>query len=166
MPVERTDLLVIGAGPCGLAVGVAARQAGVSCVLLDRPHHRVHHRALPARHDLLLHPERIEIGGVPFISSHEKPTRQDGLIYLPPGGRVLRAGHAAGEEVVDVCGRATAPFGWRSADPTTKTYRAGAVVFATGYYDNPNYLGIPGEDLPHVITTSPKGTPTGAAGWW
>src|SRR6185312_17107338 len=78
---EHTDLLVIGAGPCGLAVGVAAKQAGLSCVLLDRLTIVSTIERYPLGMTFFSTPERIEIGGVPFISSHEKPTRKDGLLY-------------------------------------------------------------------------------------
>src|SRR5918993_32801 len=81
MSVERTDLLVIGAGPCGLAVGVAAKQAGIDCVLLDRRTIVSTIERYPLGMTFFSTPERIEIGDIPFISSHEKPTRKDGLIY-------------------------------------------------------------------------------------
>src|SRR4051812_1585680 len=78
---ESVDLLVIGAGPCGLAVGVAAKQAGIPCVLLDRRTIVSTIERYPLSMTFFSTPERIEIGGVPFISSHEKPNRRDGLIY-------------------------------------------------------------------------------------
>jgi thioredoxin reductase (NADPH) len=95
-------------------------------------------------------PERIEIGNIPFIASHEKPTRQDGLIYYRRVAEHYDLDIRPGEEVVDV---ALAPGGFRievARRHDAKTYHAAAVVFATGYYDNPNYLHVPGEDLPHV----------------
>ena len=65
----------IGAGPCGLAVGIAARQAGMPCVLLDRRTIVSTIERYPLQMTFFSTPERIEIGGVPFIASHEKPTR-------------------------------------------------------------------------------------------
>jgi thioredoxin reductase (NADPH) len=148
--IEATDLLVIGAGPCGLAVGVAARQSGVPCVLLDRRNVVATIERYPLGMTFFSTPERIEIGDVPFIASHEKPTRRDGLLYYR---RV--AEHFALDvrpfEVVRAVERVDDGFRIavrRSHD--AKTYHAGSVVFATGYYDNPNYLSVPGEDLPHV----------------
>ena len=81
MDVEAVELLVIGAGPCGLAVGVAAKQAGIPCVLLDRRTIVSTVERYPLSMTFFSTPERIEIGGVPFIASHEKPNRRDGLIY-------------------------------------------------------------------------------------
>ena len=95
---EHTKLLVIGAGPCGLAVGVAAKTAGVSCILLDRRTVVSTIERYPLNMTFFSTPERIEIGGVPFIASHEKPTRRDGLANtkapgMPPavGLGVLRS---------------------------------------------------------------------------
>src|SRR3989337_1087259 len=81
MRVDQTDLLVIGAGPCGLAVGVAAKKVGLPCVLLDRRTIVSTIERYPLSMTFFSTPERIEIGEVPFIASHEKPTRRDGLIY-------------------------------------------------------------------------------------
>ncbi len=163
---EETDLLVIGAGPCGLAVGIAARQAGLSCVLLDRRTVVSTIERYPLAMTFFSTPERIEIGGIPFIASHEKPTRQDGLIYYRRVAEHFGLDIRPGEEVVAVA----------RAHPSTpasasnfrvevarrhdaRTYQAAGVVFATGYYDNPNYLRVPGEDLPHVTHYFVEGHP-------
>jgi thioredoxin reductase (NADPH) len=109
-------------------------------------------------------PERIEIGGVPFIASHEKPNRRDGLIYYRRVAEHYDLDIRPGEDVVAVTqldeSSQRARFqveAQRRHD--RKTYRAGAIVFATGYYDNPNYLGIPGEELPHVTHYFVEGHP-------
>ena len=150
MSVERTDLLVIGAGPCGLAVGVAAKQAGIDCVLLDRRTIVSTIERYPLGMTFFSTPERIEIGGVPFIASHEKPTRKDGLLYYRRVAEHFELDIRPGEEVLDVT-REDDRFRAEVRRPhDAKTYSARSVVFATGYYDNPNFLNISGEDLPHV----------------
>jgi thioredoxin reductase (NADPH) len=150
MSVERTDLLVIGAGPCGLAVGVAAKQAGIDCVLLDRRTIVSTIERYPLGMTFFSTPERIEIGGVPFIASHEKPTRKDGLLYYRRVAEHFELDIRPGEVVLDVT-REDDRFRAEVRRPhDAKTYSARSVVFATGYYDNPNFLSIPGEDLPHV----------------
>ena len=158
--MEDTDLLVIGAGPCGLAVGIAAKQAGLSCVLLDRRTVVSTIERYPLAMTFFSTPERIEIGGVPFIASHEKPTRQDGLIYYRRVAEHYGLDIRPGEDVVDVTRESGGFFRIQVARRhDSKAYRASAVVFATGYYDNPNYLRVPGEDLPHVSHYFVEGHP-------
>jgi thioredoxin reductase (NADPH) len=161
---ETVDLLVIGAGPCGLAVGVAAKRAGIPCLLLDRRTIVSTIERYPLSMTFFSTPERIEIGGVPFISSQEKPNRRDGLIYYRRVAEYYGLDIRPGEDVADVSRRSDgAPGGIFRVEVQrrhdTKTYHAGSVVFATGYYDNPNFLGIPGEDLPHVTHYFVEGHP-------
>jgi thioredoxin reductase (NADPH) len=164
MDGEAVDLLVIGAGPCGLAVGVAAKQAGIPCVLLDRRTVVSTIERYPLSMTFFSTPERIEIGGVPFIASHEKPNRRDGLIYYRRVAEHYGLDIRPGEDVVNVIrpahGSAPAPFRLEvQRRHDRKTYLAEAIVFATGYYDNPNFLGVPGEDLPHVSHYFVEGHP-------
>ena len=158
--LQETELLVIGAGPCGLAVGVAAKRAGLGCVLLDRRNIVSTIERYPLGMTFFSTPERIEIGDIPFISSHEKPTRRDGLIYYRRVAEHYGLDVRPSEEVVDVRREEGGTFRVEVRRPHDEVaYRAGAVVFATGYYDNPNYLRIPGEDLPHVFHYFSEGHP-------
>jgi thioredoxin reductase (NADPH) len=161
---ERIDLLVIGAGPCGLAVGVAAKQAGIPCVLLDRRTIVSTVERYPLSMTFFSTPERIEIGGVPFIASHEKPNRRDGLIYYRRVAEHYNLDIRPGEDVVQVEALAGPPVHGRfrvdvQRRHDRKTYHARSLVFATGYYDNPNFMDIPGEDLPHVTHYFVEGHP-------
>ena len=161
---EHTALLVIGAGPCGLAVGVAARQAGITCVLLDRRTIVSTIERYPLSMTFFSTPERIEIGGLPFIASHEKPNRRDGLIYYRRVAEHYGLDIRPGEDVMtaaqlDHTGSAARFRVEVQRRHDTKTYVADSIVFATGYYDNPNFLGIPGEDLPHVSHYFVEGHP-------
>ncbi len=149
--MEEIDLLVIGAGPCGLAVGIAAKQAGVGCVLLDRRTIVSTIERYPLAMTFFSTPERIEIGGVPFIASHEKPTRQDGMLYYRRVAEHYGLDVRPTQEVTDVAREPDGRFRVEVKRPhDRKSYLADAVVFATGYYDNPNFMGVPGESLPHV----------------
>jgi thioredoxin reductase (NADPH) len=157
---EPVDLLVIGAGPCGLATGVAAKRAGIPCVLLDRRTIVSTIERYPLSMTFFSTPERIEIGDVPFIASHEKPTRRDGLIYYRRVAEHYGLDIRPGEDAVDVGREAEAGFRVEVRRPHDwKRYHAAAVVFATGYFDNPNFLGIPGEELPHVSHYFSEGHP-------
>ncbi|HUR93650.1 MAG TPA: YpdA family putative bacillithiol disulfide reductase [Gemmatimonadales bacterium] len=148
---DPVELLVIGAGPCGLAVAIAAKQAGIGCAVLDRRTIVSTIERYPLGMTFFSTPERIEIGGIPFVASHEKPTRKDGLIYYRRVAEHYALDVRVGEEVTDVRRELGGEFTvdvHRAHD--RRSYRAAAVVFATGYFDNPNFLRVPGEDLPHV----------------
>jgi len=157
---ESTYLVVVGAGPCGLAVGVAAKQAGIPCILVDRRNIVSTIERYPLGMTFFSTPERIEIGGVPFVASHEKPTRRDGLIYYRRVAEHYALDVRPGEEVVDALREPDGGFRIAvSRRHDSRTYQAQAVVFATGYFDNPNLLRVPGEDLPHVAHYFTEGHP-------
>jgi thioredoxin reductase (NADPH) len=157
---ESTYLIVIGAGPCGLAAGIAAKEAGIPCVILDRRNIVSTIERYPLAMTFFSTPERIEIGGIPFVASHEKPTRRDGLIYYRRVAEHYGLDIRPGEEVTDVVRRPNGSFHLTVRRPHDATsYDAQAVVFATGYFDNPNLLGVPGEDLPQVSHYFVEGHP-------
>ncbi len=140
-------------------MGVAAKKAGVPCVLLDRRTIVSTIERYPLSMTFFSTPARIEIGNIPFIASHEKPTRRDGLIYYRRVAEHYGLDIRPAEEVVDVVRESG---GYRvdvRRQHDEKVYRADAVVFATGYYDNPNFLRVPGEELPHVVHYFSEGHP-------
>lgn len=150
---ESTDIVVVGAGPCGLAVGVAARRRGLSCTLIDRGPVVSALERFPIGMTWFSTPELLELGDVPFVTRGDKPTRDEALKYYRRIVRHFDLDVRQYEEVLDVARR---PDGdgfdvrarHRSGDPTR--YPASAVVVATGTFDTPNRLGVPGEDLPKV----------------
>jgi thioredoxin reductase (NADPH) len=157
---ETVEVIVIGAGPCGLAAAIAATQAGLTCVVLDRRTIVSTIERYPLQMTFFSTPERIEIGGIPFIASHEKPTRADGLIYYRRVAEHFGLDVRPGEDVTEVTREPDGGFTLRVARAhDARRYRAANVVFATGYYDNPNFLRIPGEDLPHVAHYFLEGHP-------
>jgi thioredoxin reductase (NADPH) len=157
---ESTHLLVVGAGPCGLAVGVAAKQAGIPCILLDRRNIVSTIERYPLAMTFFSTPERIEIGGVPFVASHEKPTRRDGLIYYRRVAEHYALDVRPGEAVADALREPDGTFRVMvSRRHDAKTYLTQVLVFATGYFDNPNLLNVAGEDLPHVAHYFTEGHP-------
>jgi thioredoxin reductase (NADPH) len=148
----RVDVAVIGAGPCGIAAGIAGRRAGLSCVLFDKGCIVSSISGYPTHMTFFSTADRLEIGGVPFVIVGERPTRREALRYYQ---RVVR------EHELDVHQYEAVRGVVRDADDfivTTETargeactYRARAVVVATGYFDSPNMLDVPGEDLPKVL---------------
>ncbi len=150
MTQSAIPILVVGAGPAGLGVGIAARSAGIGCVLLDRRGLVSTIDRYPLNMTFFSTPEKIEIGGIPLTTVHDKPTRRDALVYYRRIAEYFELDVRQGEEVVDV---ANMPAGFelqlRSRHGELAAL-ARNIVIATGYYDWPNLLGIPGEDLPHV----------------
>ncbi|HSJ15479.1 MAG TPA: YpdA family putative bacillithiol disulfide reductase [Longimicrobiales bacterium] len=145
------DMAVIGAGPCGLAAGIAARRAQLSCVLFDKECVAASISRYPTHMTFFSTAERLEIGGVPFVVAGEKPSRREALRYYQRLAREYRLDIHQYEPVRAITARG-AGFDIETAHGAggTARYRARNVVIATGYFDSPNRLGIPGEDSPHV----------------
>jgi thioredoxin reductase (NADPH) len=147
----RRDLLIVGAGPAGLATAIAAGQAGLSYDLLEKGAlvNSIFH--FPRQMVFFTTAELLEIGGLPFVSPYEKPTRVEALRYYRRVADTYALQLTFDEKVLSIEGGA-AGFAVQAqpAHSGPRTWQARHVVLATGYYDHPNVLGIPGEDLPHV----------------
>ena len=148
---EIFDLLVVGAGPTGLACAIEAQKAGFRVVLVDKGcicNSLFHY---PAHMTFFTTPELLEIGGIPSPSPNPKPSRNEALQYYRLVAAYykldVRQYHRV-ESVSGADGRFTVKlenrFGRHSA------LRARQLVLSTGYYDLPNYIHIPGENLSKV----------------
>ncbi len=149
---EETGILVIGAGPCGLSVGVAARQAGLPCVIVDKGPVVSAIERYPIGMTFFSTAEHLELGGVPFVVDREKPTRSEALTYYR---RIVRHFSLDVRQYERVTGLSRSDGeGFRARvrrrEGEEREIRAASVVVATGYFDTPNLLGVPGEDLPKV----------------
>jgi len=142
---------VVGAGPCGLAAAVALTEAGIPSIVLDRSCVVGAIARYPTYLTFFSSPDRLEIGGVPFVPSGEKPTRREGLAYYRSVVDVWKLTVRQYEDVfaVERSGRGFALHS-RPSQGAPAVTQARAVVVATGYFSSPNMLGVPGEDLPHV----------------
>lgn len=140
------DVLVIGAGPIGLACGIACKKAGLSARIIDKGTlvNSLYH--YPLNMTFFSTSERLEIGDVPFISHLPKPNRDEALEYYRRVAMHWKLDIGLYEPAEDI-GRFENGFIVRT--PLAQ-YHSGAVVIATGFYDIPNLMGIPGEDLPKV----------------
>jgi thioredoxin reductase (NADPH) len=149
------ELLIIGSGPAGLATAIAAHQAGIDYevlekgVLVNSIYHFPRHMVFFTTADLL------EIGGLPFVTPYEKPTQVEGLRYYRRVTERYGLRVTLDEEVKAVRaakpGRNGARFRVETVhDGEARVRKARNVVAAVGYYDHPNFLNVPGEELPHV----------------
>ncbi|HEY6554928.1 MAG TPA: YpdA family putative bacillithiol disulfide reductase [Vicinamibacteria bacterium] len=150
MGSEPRDLIIVGAGPSGLAVAIAADRAGLDYEVIEKGVlvNSIFH--FPRAMTFFTTPDLLEIGGLPFVTPYEKPTQWEALRYYRRVADTYRLRIAFGEEVAEIR-RADGGFALRTRSAAADhERRARNVVFATGYYDHPNRLGIPGEELPHV----------------
>ena len=145
------DLAVIGAGPCGLAVGVAAKRAHLACSLFDKGPVVSSLQRYPLYMTFFSTPEKLEIG-VPFVTAGDKPTRREALAYYRRVAEHFELDVRQYHAVVRV-ERTAEGFELVAQHPGAaepETIRSRHVVYATGYFESPNLLDVPGEDLPHV----------------
>jgi thioredoxin reductase (NADPH) len=145
------DLLVVGAGPTGLACAIEAQKAGLSVVVVDKGclcNSLFHY---PAHMTFFTTSELLEIGGIPFPSTNAKPTRNEALEYYRQVAVFYRL-DVRQYYRVDKIGGASGAFTAHTTDRfgRASTLAARKLVVATGYYDLPNPIGIPGEELSKV----------------
>src|SRR5258705_2308199 len=145
------DVLIVGAGPSGLATAIAAKQHGLDYVLVEKGVLVNSIFNFPMHMVFFATPELLEIGGLPLTTPYDKPTRLEALRYYR---RVVDAYELAisfHEEVLSIEGEDDVfVVTTRDQRGTTRARKARAVVLAIGYYDLPNLIRVPGEDLPHV----------------
>jgi thioredoxin reductase (NADPH) len=154
------DLAVVGAGPCGLSAGVAARQAGLDCALFDSGCVVQAIALYPIHATFFSTAERLELGGVPFVVPGDKPTRLDALKYYRRIAQHFDLDVRQYEEVTGVIREADAfVLTSRRMSGEVRRHRAANVLVATGYAGSPNLLGVPGEDLPKVSHYFSEGHP-------
>ena len=141
------DVAVVGSGPAGLSTAIEAQKAGLTARVFEQGSLLDAMRRFPAGLVWFSTPELLEIGGVPFVIPTVRPTRIDVLNYYQKVAKFHGLDVRAHDAV-----RAIAPSaeGCTLRTASGAVHRALNVVVATGYFDTPNRLDVPGEDLPHV----------------
>ena len=145
------DLAVVGAGPCGIAVGTAAATAGLRATLYDRGCITNSLVDYPYYMTFFSTARKLEIGGVPFSIAASKPNRREALTYYRRVVEHYDLDVHQYEEITSIEGqRGDFLLHTKTRSGAEGTLRAKAVVVATGGFHEPNYLDVPGEDLPKV----------------
>lgn len=146
------DIIIIGAGPAGLATAVAAGKRKLDCLMIDKG--SLVHSIVNFPTDMVFFStsELLEIGGLPFTSSQIKPTRRETVRYYQQVARYFNIKMNAYRKFTEI---KEVPDGYRVTlknllNGANETYSSRNVVFATGFYDYPKLLNVPGEDLPQV----------------
>lgn len=140
------DLIIVGGGPIGIAIGLEAQKAGLNYLIIEKGVLVNSLFNYPVNMQFFSSSEKLEIGGVPFISKEAKPKRDEALEYYR---RIVSANDLNIQlfEAVEELHKVDTHFEIKTAKAQ---YKGKQLVLATGFYDIPNLLGVPGEDLPKV----------------
>jgi thioredoxin reductase (NADPH) len=148
---DSYDVICIGAGPTGLASAIEIKRAGMRPLVIDKGclcNSLFHY---PVNMVFFTTPELLEIGDIPMTCATEKPTRVDALKYYRKTAEHFQLELRLYEAVTKVEGHDESFIvHTQTENGASKSYRCRKIVAATGYYDLPNRLDVPGEDLPHV----------------
>ena len=145
--MKAYDLLIVGAGPAGISVAIAAQKAGLSHLIVERGPIANALYNFPMNMTFFSTSKKLEIGGVPFISHHDKPSRSEALEYYR---RLVQSFELKVEAYNEVKDLSKTPKGSFEVNTAKGIYKARAVALATGFYGLPRKLNVPGEDLPKV----------------
>jgi len=149
--MERYDLVCIGAGPTGLACAIEAKRAGMRALVIEKAALCNSIYRYPVNMVFFTTPELLEIGDLPMVCAAEKPTRAEALKYYRRTVDHYSLELRLFERVIGVEGHdGSFKVATRSEDGTEGEYASKKIAVATGYYDLPNLLRVPGEDLPNV----------------
>ncbi len=160
--MQVRDITIVGAGPAGLAAGIAAKRLGLNHSIIEKGVLVNSIYKFPVNMVFFTTPELLEIGGLPLVSPFEKPTRIEALRYyrrvvdtydlqidfgeqvvsVAPASALTRSGEVASDTLFDI--------ETRSEKGVRRIRHSRNVIFAIGYFDHPNFIGVPGESLPHV----------------
>ena len=150
--MESFDAVIVGAGPTGLACGIELKRRGLSAVLLDKGCvvNSLYH--YPTNMVFFTTPELLEIGDIPMTSLNEKPVRGEALKYYRRVAEHYKLDIRQYQRVDRVVGEDGAFVTYAAdAQGCSHQYASKKTILATGYYDVPNLLNVPGEELPKVI---------------
>jgi thioredoxin reductase (NADPH) len=149
--MKTYDIICIGGGPTGLATAIEAKRAGMQPLVIEKAClcNSIYH--YPINMVFFTTPELLEIGDLPLVCAGEKPTRLEALKYYRKATEHYGLEVRLYESVLHVEGNdGNFTVVTKTEKGTIEKYRGKKIAVATGYYDLPNLLGVPGEDLPHV----------------
>ncbi|TKC19742.1 YpdA family putative bacillithiol disulfide reductase [Robertmurraya kyonggiensis] len=145
--MKQEEVIIVGGGPCGLAAAIALKNIGKSALVIEKGNIVNAIYNYPTHQTFFSTSEKLEIGNTPFVTEEYKPKRNQALVYYREVVKRAAIRVNAFEKVLSVEKQASGDFIIRT---DKEEYACANVVIATGYYDNPNYMDVPGEDLPKV----------------
>jgi thioredoxin reductase (NADPH) len=140
------DVIIVGGGPCGLAAAIAIKEIGMNPLIIEKGNivNSIYH--YPTHQTFFSTSEKLEIGDMPFVTEEYKPKRNQALVYYREVSKRKKIRVNSFEKVLKII-KDDNTF---TVQTDKSIYNAKYIVIATGYYDHPNYLNIPGEDLSKV----------------
>ncbi|NNE34496.1 MAG: YpdA family putative bacillithiol disulfide reductase [Rhodothermales bacterium] len=144
--VDQTNVVVIGAGPVGLACAIELKRVGVAAIVLEKGALVNSLVGYPTNMQFFSTPSLLEIGGHPFPTVRYKPIREDGIDYYRGVAVAEELDIRLGQRVRRVAGSE----GMLTVETEQASFEARHVIVATGFFDEPVLLNVPGEELPHV----------------
>ncbi|MBW8349107.1 YpdA family putative bacillithiol disulfide reductase [Bacillus sp. IITD106] len=153
--MQQEDCIIVGGGPCGLAAAIAMKEIGMNPLIIEKGNIVNALYNYPTHQTFFSSSEKLSIGDVPFITVERKPKRNQALTYYREVAKIkdLRINRF---ETVESVEKDSEKF---KVKTSIRNYEANYVIIATGYYDHPNYMGIPGEDLNKVFHYFKEGHP-------
>lgn len=149
--VLKEKVIIVGAGPCGLSAALELKQRGLDPLIIEKENivHTIYR--FPTHQTFFSTSERLEIGGFPFVTEHPKPLRNQALVYYRMVAKRSQLRIQTYEEVLEI-NKTGNSFHVQTLKNKAKknTYICDKIILATGYYDQPNQLMVPGEELPKV----------------
>lgn len=145
--MQKVDAIIVGGGPCGLSAAIELQNIGLKPIVIEKGNvvNALYH--YPTHQTFFSTSEKLAIGDVPFIVEERKPRRNQALVYYREVVKLKNIHVNRFEKVESVEKREDGLF---TVTSDKAVYETPYVIIATGYYDNPNYMNIPGEDLPKV----------------
>ncbi len=145
--MKKEDVIIIGGGPCGLSAAIEIEKKGYRPLVIERGNIVNSIYNYPTHQTFFSSSLKLSIGDIPFITAKAKPKRLDALVYYRNVAELKDIRVNSFENVEQVTKKQDGQF---LVKTSKDQYEARYVVVATGYYDNPNRLNVPGEELPHV----------------
>lgn len=153
--MRQEDAIVVGGGPCGLAAAIALQEIGLNPIVIEKGNIVNAIYNYPTHQTFFSSSEKLAIGNIPFIIEGQKPKRNQALVYYREVVKMKDIQIHRFEQVEHV----TKKDDVFTVKTSKETYETPYVVIATGYYDHPNYMNIPGEDLNKVMHYFKEGHP-------
>lgn len=149
--MTEENIIIIGAGPCGMACALELQKKGENPLIIEKGNVAQTISNFPTHQTFFSSSDRLEIGNVPFISENQKPVRNQAMVYYREVASRNKLRIHAFEKLTSL-EKDLDRFLLKTVkrNGTEKMYHAKQVIMATGYYDQPNYMDVPGESLPKV----------------